>query len=644
MIQHIKDYIASGLRIIPLQADKSPMKGFRWKDDVMTADDFENLDGEWKKIGLACGKVSGSIEVIDCDIKGLSDNKVIFDEFVATVMYMQPDLMPKITVQGTMNGGFHFIYRCEKIEGNKKLSGRLATAYELQEKPHEKVKTVLETRGEGGYIVVAPSEGYKMKTGCSLTTIQTISPEERDLLFFVARQVDRVPPEELPQVREAKKTGTGLSVFEDYNQNASIEDLIESSGWKRVGAHGGNIFYQRPGSANKWGATYHTEKKVFYVFTSSSEFQPEKGYNNVQVYTTFKCNGDYKKSSAELRSQGYGKDWKPDNDLGFIQSDEPQNYDKYILADDADDQYIDDTRNGLIKPGLSFGFSDLDKHFVYKQGDYVLYIGMANVGKTTLVCYLLVILCTKYPGHRWLMFTSENATARTKIDLMEFHMQKNIKSMTDDELRQAKQWIRKHFIFLTVDELYTLQILLDVARNEHSKEPLTGVFIDPYSMLSEERGVNGFQYHGECQNKIHIFKRKTGISPWVSIHAHSEAARAKDKDGFPKPPGTNDALHGVAFAGRADEVITVHRLIKHPERWMETQLHVHKVKDTKTGGSPTPEGEPIILRMLPGGAKYENELRESPFDSSTYGRLQPNTLFDGNINERIEPESSDVPF
>lgn len=621
---------------MPLQADKRPMLGFHWKDEVMSLSDFEDLQGSYEKIGMACGAASGGVEVIDCDLKNDPD-KIIFNEFIETVKYMDPDLLPKLCVQGTMNGGFHFVYKCEAIEGNKKLARNTSK------------ECVLETRGEGGYVVIAPSPGYKLKAGSSLTAIPTITAEERELLFFVARQVDRAPMEELPQIKDAKKKGTGLSVFEDYNENGDCSEVIAES-WKRVGAHNGNTFYQRPGSKNKWGATYHGGLRVFYVFTSSTEFSQDKGYNNAQVYTLLKCGGDYKRSYAELKALGYGKDWRPDNEgLDFIKdSQEKQeiDYDKFILADDADDEFIRDTRDGKIIKGLSYGFSDLDKHLVYKQGNYELFIGMANVGKTTVIDYLLSILCSKYPSQLWLMFVSENDTGAVKIDLMEFRMKKNLKAMSESELELAKQWIRDHFIFLTIDVLYTLRTILDIATHINETRKLTGLFIDPYSMLAMEKNYNSYDYHGEMQNLIHTFKRKTKISPWISIHAVSEAARKKDKDGFPVAPSQGDALFGIQFAGRADEVITIHRLIKHPERWMDSQIHVHKVKYTKTGGSPTPEGEPIILTMLPGGAEFRNELGEDPFDSGTYNRLQPNLNFSGDVNDRIEGNKveQDVPF
>jgi hypothetical protein len=56
-------------------------------------------------------------------------------------------------------------YRCDVIEGNQKLAQRPATAEEVKENPNEKVLVLIETRGEGGYVVAPPTDGYKLSAG-----------------------------------------------------------------------------------------------------------------------------------------------------------------------------------------------------------------------------------------------------------------------------------------------------------------------------------------------------------------------------------------------------------------------------------------------------------------------------------------------
>ena len=60
----------------------------------------------------------------------------------------------------------------------------------------------------------------------------------------------------------------------------------------------------------------------------------------------------------------------------------------------------------------------------------------------------------------------------------------------------------------------------------------------------------------------------------------------------------------VSGVNRADDVISVHRYTQHPTRWMVSDIHVVKVKETETGGKPTPLDAPISLRMQPGNTCF----------------------------------------
>src|SRR5204863_7012750 len=86
-------------------------------------------------------------------------------------------------LEATPAGGRHLLYRCDKIEGNQKLATR---------SDGEKRQTLIETRGEGGLIIVAPSHGtvhpsgkpYLLLRG-GISSIRTILAHQRALLFSV---------------------------------------------------------------------------------------------------------------------------------------------------------------------------------------------------------------------------------------------------------------------------------------------------------------------------------------------------------------------------------------------------------------------------------------------------------------------------
>jgi hypothetical protein len=162
-----------GLQFMPVLENKKPIHE-KW-EQTKKEYDYTNA----KAIGLVCGSISGNVEAIDLDLKyDITGN--LFKEYKKAINSIDKTLLSKLVVQKTISNGYHFIYRCEFIEGNKKLAQRYATIEESEY--GEKVKVLLETRGEKGYIAVAPTYGYKLVHG-TFDNIQTITVEQRNILI-----------------------------------------------------------------------------------------------------------------------------------------------------------------------------------------------------------------------------------------------------------------------------------------------------------------------------------------------------------------------------------------------------------------------------------------------------------------------------
>ena len=55
-----------------------------------------------------------------------------------------------------------------------------------------------------------------------------------------------------------------------------------------------------------------------------------------------------------------------------------------------------DIKYGRIKEGLRIGIEDIDEYLRFKQGNFNLIIGHANVGKTSLTTYLFTVWAIKH--------------------------------------------------------------------------------------------------------------------------------------------------------------------------------------------------------------------------------------------------------
>jgi len=273
MREYADKYIEQRLSIIPIAENKLPIG--KWKtaqSEIQTSNgQFDNCYG----LGMICGKVSGGIEVIDIDCK-YDLTGTLYEDYLSKI---DKTIFDKLVIQSTANNGYHFIYRCSEISGNKKLAKRTATKEENAE--GDKIKVLFETRGEGGYIAIAPTPGYKFIQK-HLHEIPEITPEERAILISIAIQFNQIKEETYHE-----------DIFKAYNDRESAIDLLIKHGWQKKGTISDNILLKRPGKTkSRWSATYHIYKKWFTVFSTSTEFEDLKAYSPVAVLAKLEFNED----------------------------------------------------------------------------------------------------------------------------------------------------------------------------------------------------------------------------------------------------------------------------------------------------------------------------------------------------------------
>jgi replicative DNA helicase len=305
MSKEIKDkaqeYLKAQLSVIPTKEDKRPAlpTWTPYQSQRIKEDEVDALFNTAKGIGIICGAISGGLEVIDVDTKHDTTGS-LWEELRALIEDNLPELYSRLVIAQTKSGGYHIYYRCSSIAGNLKLSTK------------KNREVLVETRGEGGYVIAPPTPKYTYIQG-DPGNIPTITPEDRDILFSISKSFNEL--EEIkPKVNTTTSTtynSTGLSPFEDYNQRGDIVGLLESKGWRVVNQRGERINLLRPGSTDsKTSGNYHTGLRVLRVFSSSTEFNPNKGYSPSQVFSLLECNGDNKLTYRRLLDLGYGEPYK----------------------------------------------------------------------------------------------------------------------------------------------------------------------------------------------------------------------------------------------------------------------------------------------------------------------------------------------
>ncbi len=231
-----KAYIDAGLSVVPTSRDKIPT--IPWKarqSQLPTVEDIKReFSGNGNSVALVAGKVSRNLECIDFDFKA-----AYLDEWLNLVDEVMPGLVDKLVIQKTQSGGCHAIYRCtDPVQGNQKLAteGIGVSGTGEHEYQGKKIKAVerngkyyitpclIETRGEGGYFLCYPSEGYTIPQG-KISQVTTISTDERSVLISSAKALNKWIPETRPDP-VVSRARSGLSPGDDWNMRGDVGTLL----------------------------------------------------------------------------------------------------------------------------------------------------------------------------------------------------------------------------------------------------------------------------------------------------------------------------------------------------------------------------------------------------------------------------------
>lgn len=256
-------------------------------------------------IAVVTGKVSGNIEVIDIDSKYDLEGGIM-NRLCEAIKSDDQDLIHKLVKVRSHSGGYHFYYRCSKIGTNQALARRPTTKEERVIHPKQKVKVLIETRAEGGYIVVPPTAGYSFLQH-DFTGIPIISPAERNIILTLARSLNQYAEQKIewrtPKIRPKGE----LSPLDDYNLRGDVISLLQKHGWIVVDTTSKRTYFRRPGDTDKRSsASFNHELNYFSVFSTSTDFIPKAGYLPYAVYAMLECKGDYAQAVRRLAREGYG--------------------------------------------------------------------------------------------------------------------------------------------------------------------------------------------------------------------------------------------------------------------------------------------------------------------------------------------------
>jgi len=307
-------WCAAGCSVVRVATDGSKAPSGPWKAAQSTRADTNTIRAWFANghpgVGVVCGAVSGHLEMLEFEGRAVFDGtaatffRTLYDQDLTS---LRDRLLTGYT-EASPSGGLHLYYRVSDAPalGNTKLAQRSTP---------DGVVPLIETRGEGGFVVVAPSHGPVHPSGDpwrrvagSPATIATVTAEERDALHELARALDELPPPDpLPDPVPLDKRD-GLPPGADYNERADWHDVLGPAGWTAVQRHGDRTLWRRPGKRIGVSAvTGGPAGDYLYSWTTSTELPAETGLSKWRAYALLAHGGDFSAAAKALSAAGYGQ-------------------------------------------------------------------------------------------------------------------------------------------------------------------------------------------------------------------------------------------------------------------------------------------------------------------------------------------------
>ncbi|RZL78261.1 MAG: hypothetical protein EOP32_22325 [Rhodococcus sp. (in: high G+C Gram-positive bacteria)] len=464
-------WLELGASPIPILADGSKRSAIKWRLYQKEAASPEEID-KWfsrpRGLGIVTG--IGGVELL---------------EFETSVVWWQWCL--KMREQGhaddlaalcngylarSPSGGYHLIYTTDEPEPNQKLAQESEPYVHYVDSGRNPVETqvLIETRGVGGYVIVAGSDERTHPTGRPYvreswdsdlfnnivravagqeharlpvrhesdpdpepdnldipvpdpapTELFHVSAELREDMFAAARQLDQPAAKCMatgagqPAHRAVRGQGvSGVRPGVAFAGATAWAEILEPHGWRKdpTADTEESIKWTRPGKESGTSATTDYEGTgLFYVFTSSTDFEAGRSYDKFAAYALLNHGGDFKSAAKELVSKGFGDPREPITDEGaFEQRVDKRTQDRlvYLEADErarrirAGQNFREPPELGSLAEQLANPVAPPDflVDDVFLDRGISLVVAQDKAGKTTLISLDLVKALVE--GNKWL--------------------------------------------------------------------------------------------------------------------------------------------------------------------------------------------------------------------------------------------------
>lgn len=242
------------------------------------------------------------------------------------------------------------------------------------------------------------------------------------------------------------------------------------------------------------------------------------------------------------------------------------------------------------------GLSALYRPF---RGGFTVLAGISSHGKSTFLTSVIGDLVSKHglracvasfeepikPFYRDRLrryWRGRHKGIRTVKQSHEAGLQSAHVPLTPEEIEQADQWIRDHFVFMdrtaSIDgDLPSVDWFLEMADKALTRHGFDILVLDPWNKLDIDGGRDPIRAEKLALNRIKAFARRRDLILFVVTHPNRSVYGA---NGTAREPSMSDISGGTHWEAMADHVCIVHRQDRSKSR---TDIKIDKVKWFGTG-------------------------------------------------------------
>jgi len=267
---------------------------------------FTKADG----VGVLCGKISGNLFMIELEGRAATFQTIDLLTHRAQENNIL-DLFERLNngyVERSPSGGLHWLLKSTGlIPGNEKFARRIDE--------NGVISVLAESRGEGGFVVTAPTLGICHPSGNGWyiikgtpSTIPTFTEEEFDALRELFISLDEMPKEVFVEPITRSRAEGAVLPGDAYNQSVTWDDILIPDGWTKLRTDSmGKTDWRRPGKDYGISATTNYQgNDLFHIFTSSVALDSDRSYSKFAYTAMTKFGGDFNTCANALRQQGFG--------------------------------------------------------------------------------------------------------------------------------------------------------------------------------------------------------------------------------------------------------------------------------------------------------------------------------------------------